>query len=179
MAFVFSILLVSVVADRGQVVRHNYLPGQDFSKYKTYKWVEVSEAQYPDQILDEQIKRAIDAQLSAKGFTKSDADDADLRVTYQLAITEEKEWKAYKTGNEYWGWGGWGGWGGSTTKMKKSTIRVGTLNIDFYDVTLKKQVWRGEATKTLKNPKNPGQLQKNLDIAMAKLLEDFPPLGLK
>ena len=164
---------------RGQSVRYNFLPGQDFSKYKTYNWVEVPNVEYPDEILDAQIKRAIDGQLSAKGFGKVEGNNADLRVAYQLAISEEKQWKSYSSGDEYWGWGGWGGWGGRSTTLTSSTIRVGTLNLDFYDVALKKQVWRGEATKTLTKPNNPATLQRNLDRAMAKLLKNFPPLVLK
>ncbi|HKP69042.1 MAG TPA: DUF4136 domain-containing protein, partial [Pyrinomonadaceae bacterium] len=82
----------------------------------------------------------------------------------------------YSTGGGYWGWGGWGGWGGmSTTTATSSTINIGTLNLDFYDVATKKQVWRGAATKTLGNPKSPEKLRKNLDKAMAKLLKNYPP----
>ena len=181
LAFVSSmVLLILFVEDHAQTVRYNFLPGQDFSKYKTYKWVDVPDADYPAPAIDEQIRRSIDAQLSAKGLTKSEGDDADLRVMYQLAIDEEKKWKKYKSGgDEYWGWGGWGGWGGSSDSIKEWTIRTGTLNLDFYDVVLKKQVWRGEATKTLRNPGDRETLRKNIDRAMAKLLKDFPPLSMK
>ena len=37
------------------------------------------------------------------------------------------------------------------------------------------QIWRGEATKTLKQQKNPEKLQKNLNKAMVKLLKNYPP----
>ena len=85
-------------------------------------------------------------------------------------------WNAYSTGGNPWGWGGWGGWGGmETTTVTSSTINVGTLNIDIYDVATKKQVWRGEATKTLKNEKKPEKRQRNLDKAMAKLMKNYPP----
>ena len=56
-----------------------------------------------------------------------------------------------------------------------TVINVGTLNLDFYDVTLKKQVWRGEATKTLQPPKDPAEGQAKIDKAVAKLLKNFPP----
>ena len=55
------------------------------------------------------------------------------------------------------------------------TIQVGTLNLDFYDPAIKKQVWRGAATKTLDPPKDPDKLQKRLDKATKKLLKNFPP----
>jgi len=159
----------------GQKVRYNYMPGTDFSKYKTYKWVRIENAQYPNQLIDEQIMRSIDAQLAQKGLTKTDG-SPDLVIAYQVAVNQEREWNAYSTGGSYWGWGGWGGWGGmQTTTATSSTINIGTLNLDFYDVATKKQIWRGEATKTLDPPKDPAKLQRNIDKAMTKLLKNYPP----
>lgn len=170
-----AVLLSFSIAGFAQKVRFNYLPGTDFSKYKTYKWVRVEKAQYPNQLIDEQIMRSIDGQLAQKGLTKTDG-DPDLVVVYQAAVNQEREWNAYSTGGSYWGWGGWGGWGGmQTTTATSSTINIGTLNLDLYDVDTKKQVWRGEATKTLDPPKDPAKLQRNIDKAMAKLLKNYPP----
>jgi hypothetical protein len=65
--------------------------------------------------------------------------------------------------------------GMQTTTVTSSTINVGSIDVDIYDVATKKQLWRGEATKTLKNEKKPEKRQKNLDKAMAKLMKNFPP----
>lgn len=158
-----------------QDVSFNYQPGTDFSKYRTYKWVEVPGVQYPNQLLDGQIKQAIDAQLSTKGLTKTADNGADLYVTYQLAVDKEKEWSAFSTGGGPM-WGGWGGWGGmSSTTVMSETIHIGTLNLDIYDAAAKNQVWRGVATKTIKQQKNPEKLRKNMNKAMAKLLKNYPP----
>ena len=171
----FALLLCCAHAS-AQDVRYNYLPGTDFSRYRTYKWVQVPGVQYPNQLLDGQIKQAIDAQLSTKGLSRTEGDDADLYVTYQLAIDKEKQWNAFSSGGTMWGYGGWGGWGGmQTTTVTSETINVGTLDLDIYDVASKKQVWRGEATKTVKQQKKPEKLQKNLNKAMAKLLKNYPP----
>ena len=119
--------------------------------------------------------RSIDSQMASKGLTKTDS-NPDVVLAYQVAINQERQWNAYGTGGGYWGWGGWGGWGGmQTTTATSTTIRIGTLNLDIYDVATKKQVWRGEATKTLGNPKSAEKIQKNIDKAMAKLLKNYPP----
>lgn len=173
-ALAFAVLLILSSGAFAQKVRYNYMPGTDFSKFKTYKWVKIENAQYPNQIVDEQIMRAIDRQLALKGLTKVDTGTPDLAVVYQVAISQEKEWTSYSTGGDFWGRGGWGGWGG-TTYGSTSTISVGTLNLDIYDIATKKQVWRGEATKTLDPPKDPEKLQARIDKAMEKLLKNFPP----
>jgi|SRR4030095_2032812 Domain of unknown function (DUF4136) len=162
-----------------QDIRYNFLPGTDFSKYKTYKWVRVPKAQYPDGILDAQIMQAIDSQLALKGLTKTE-DNPDLYVIYQAAVNQEKQWNSFSTGDNMWGYGRWGGWGGygggmSTTTTTSKTINIGTLNVDLYDVGKKEQIWRGSATKTLGSGKDPNKVNKNLNKAMAKLFKKYPP----
>lgn len=175
MIAIAGLVFVWCVAAAAQDIRYNYLQGTDFSKYKTYKWVQIPNVQYPNSILDDQIKRAIDAQLALKGLTKTE-DNPDLYVAYQVAVNQEKQWNSYSTGGDMWGWGGWRGWGGmSTTTTTSSTINVGTLNLDMYDVLTKKQIWRGAATKTLGSGKDPKKVEKNLNKAMAKLLKKYPP----
>ena len=87
-----------------QDVKTNYLPGTDFSKYKTYKWVNIEGGEQTDQILDKQIKRAVDARLASKGMTKTDDEKADMYVGSQLSISQESQWNAYGTGLR-WGCG--------------------------------------------------------------------------
>lgn len=174
-AMIAGLLLVWCVAASAQDIQYNFLQGTDFSRYKTYKWVQVPNVQYPNSILDEQIKRAIDAQFALKGLSKTE-DNPDLYVTYQAAVNQEKRWNSYSTGGDYWGWGGWGGWGGmSTTTTTSQTINIGTLNLDIYDVSTRKQIWRGAATKTLGSGKDPRKVEKNINKAMAKLFKKYPP----
>lgn len=169
-------LLLSIwcVSATAQDIKYNYLPGTDFSKYKTYKWVQIPNVQYPNQLVDAQIKKAIEAQLSLKGLAQSD--NPDLFIAYQAAVNQEKQWNSFSTGGDMWGYGRWGGWGGmETTTTTSKTINIGTINVDFYDVAQKNQIWRGAATKTLGSGKDPAKVQKNLDKAMAKLFKKYPP----
>jgi hypothetical protein len=174
LAVVCGVLFWSAAA-LAQDIRYNYLQGTDFTRYKTYKWVQIPNVQYPNSIVDEQIKRAIDSQLAMKGLIRTE-ENPDLYVTYQVAINQEKQWNSYSTGGDMWGWGGWRGWGGmETTTTTSSTINIGTLSCDIYDVATKKQIWRGDATKTLGSGKDPKKVEKNLNKAMAKLFKKYPP----
>jgi hypothetical protein len=167
---VLGLLAIGAGAALAQDVNVNYVPGTDFSKYKTYKWVEIQGAEKPDQILDTQIKQAIDTTLAGKGFTKATGDTADLFVAYQLAVNQERQWNSYNTG----GYGAWR-YGGGMSTATSTTIHIGTLALDMYDVAAKALVWKGQASKTVSGEKNPEKRQKNLEKAMAKLLKDFPP----
>ena len=151
-----------------QDIRTNYMPGTDFSKYKTYKWVTIPGAEQPNQILDQQIKLAVDTSLAAKGLTRTDDDKADLYVAYQVSITQQEQWNAYGTG------GGWR-FGGGVATVTSTTIQIGTLGLDFYDPSPQQLLWRGQASKTLNPSKDPKKNQKRLNKAVAKLLKNFPP----
>jgi len=163
-----------------QDVRYNFDKGTDFPKFKTYKWILLKNAQPVDALVDKQIREAVDTELSAKGLTKVDADNADLLVGYQAAVGTEREFTAYGSN---WGYGpGWyrGGWyGGSmnTVRGQTSTIYVGSMALDMYDAAQHDLVWRGMASKTIDPKAKPEKQQKNLQKAVAKLLRNYPPAG--
>jgi Domain of unknown function (DUF4136) len=167
--FILAVAAVLLAAGNlvAQDVRSNFMPGTDFSKYHTYKWVSIEGASHPNQIMDAEIKQAVDQQLATKSLTKTDGDKADLYVGYQIATDKEKQWNGY-------GMGGGIRWGGMATATS-STIDIGTLVLDMYDPATKQLVWTGSATKTLNPSSNQEKNQKNLEKAMAKLLKNYPP----
>src|SRR5277367_5683802 len=160
-------LLLGVVPAIAQDIRYDFDKDKDFSKYKTYKWVTIKDAEQPDQLTAKQLVAAIDVELAQKGLTKTDADSADLYIGYQTAVNSEKQFTAYNTGWGYgpgWG-GGWYGYGGmatSTTYGSTSTVYVGQLDLSIYDSTQKQLVWRGTASKTLDPKAKPDKKQKNV-----------------
>jgi uncharacterized protein DUF4136 len=160
--------LVACALAPAQDVTTQSMPGTDFSKYHTYKWITIEGATQPNQIMDAQIKMSIDSQLATKGLTKTDGDKADLYVGYQVSIDQEKQWNAY-------GMGGGPRWGGGMGTATSSTISIGTLVLDMYDPANKQLVWSGRATKTIDPSYSQEKRQKNLDKAMQKLLKNFPP----
>jgi hypothetical protein len=161
-----GLTLLAGTAVSAQDVRYNFMPGTDFAKYHTYKWVPIEGGSHPNQIADAQIKSSVDSQLAAKGLTKTDSDNADLLIGYQVSVDKEKQWNAYSMGGARFG-----GMGSATS----STISNGSLVLDMYDPTSKQLVWTGTATKTLDPSSNQEKNQKNLDKAMAKLLKNYPP----
>ena len=174
-----AVLLGSVTTTAAQDVRYNFAQEEDFSKYKTYKWVELKGADQADQLTQNQIKAAIDANLATKNLQKVDSDSADLYIDIQTAVGTEKQFTSYNTGWGYGpGWGrGWYGYGGgmSTTTGSTTTIYVGQLGVDMYDSAKKELVWRGTASKTIDPKAKPEKQQKNITKAVDKLLKNYPP----
>jgi hypothetical protein len=178
---IFSIALFLLAASTAvsQDVRYNFDKDTDFAKFKTYKWVALKDAPEVDNLRDKQIKEAVDAELAAKGLTKTDADAADLYIGYQAGIGTEKQFTSYNTDWGYgagWYRGGWyGGGGGGMTTGQTSTIYTGQLAVDFYDSKNHDLVWRGVASKSIDPKAKPEKQQKNLTKAVTKLLKNYPP----
>src|SRR5260370_27299444 len=150
-----------------QDVRYNFMPGMDFSKYHTYRWVSIEGGEHPNQIVDARIKQSVDSLLASKGMTRTDNDKADLYLAYQVAVSQETQWNGY-------GMGGGIRWGGKATATS-STNHVGTLVLDMYDPATKQLVWTGNATKTLDPSSNQEKNQRKLTKPMQKLLKNYPP----
>jgi hypothetical protein len=161
-----------------QDVGYNFDKEADFTRYKSYKWVDVSGGVKLDSLLDQQLRDAIDAELPKKGLSKSERDTVDLFVGYQVAIGQRKQITSCNSGWGYgpgWGRVGWYGGGTGISTTSTSTLLVGTLALDMYEVPKKQLVWRGIATKTIDPNIKPEKRSKNITKAVAKLLKNYPP----
>jgi hypothetical protein len=125
-----------------------------------------------DQLLDQDIQRAVDEQLAQKGLTKVNK-NADLQVAYQTQIREEKSINLLGTGATGW-WGAGPGWSGfDSVQGQTSTIPIGTLVVSLYDPAKKQLIWRGDVSKTVDLKKDPNKNYQALQKAMAKLFKNY------
>jgi hypothetical protein len=168
----FTILLTLGVVAFAQDVQFDYDRSANFGAYLTYRWIDFKPVQVGDELLDKDIKRAVDAQLAGKGLRRVDS-GGDLIVGYQAGVSQEKQFDAIGTG----GWAPWGGpWGwGNGGRVTSSTIDVGRLVIGLFDPATKQLVWRGSASQTLSISKDPDKNYSKLVKAMAKLFQNYPP----
>ena len=199
---VLPAFLFIITCAYGQDVHYNYDRGANFQSYRTYRWVDLTSGPSSppkvdapsglpslpvgplpmgvstvsdDQLLDQDIKRAVDGQLAQKGLTKVD-NGGDLLVGYQAKVREEKSINLWGSGaNGFWGGGPYWGGGFSSVQGQTSTIPVGTLVVGMYDPARKQLIWRGDATKTVDLKKDPNKNYNNLQKAMVKLFKNYPP----
>ena len=161
-------LLCLGVAAFAQEVQFDYDRSANFAAYKTYQWVDYNPVQIGDQLLDQDIKRAVDAELAGKGLVRVES-GGDLRVGYWQRSHRRSSLTASALGDP----NAWGNWG--NTRVTSSTIEIGKLVIGIFDPATNKLVWRGAAAKTLDVKKDPDKNYRNLEKAMAKLFKNYPP----
>jgi hypothetical protein len=168
------IIVVQFSSAAAQDVQWHIPEGTDFSSYTTYKWKRAQKVTYPDSAIDQLLMQAADAQLGTKGLSRTDTENADLYVTYQLAILDDVAWSSFT--NEI-GWSGgpnsFGGFTGSTTNSAMM-IKRGFMVLEVYDVKQKKRIWEAQARKVLKEDKDLKKIEKNSKKAMAKIFKSFP-----
>lgn len=155
------------VAAFAQDVQFDYDRSANFNGYRTYQWVE-SKSQAGSQLMDQNIKRAVDAQLALKGLQRVES-GGDLKVAYHVAIEKEKQFEGWNTGPRFFG----------NARVTSSTIEIGKLMVDVFDSAKNQLVWRGSAEKTLDIKKDPDKNFKNLEKAVAKLFKNYPPDNAK
>jgi hypothetical protein len=168
-----ALACLGVAAAFAQKVQFDYHRSANFSAYKTYHWVDYKSVQVADQLLDQDIKRAVDAQLTGKGLRRVES-GGDLLVGYQTVISQEMQFDGRGFGGGPFGWGGpWGNWGNAQVTL--STTDIGKLVIGLFDPATKQLVWRGSVSRTLDVKKDPDKNYRNLEKAMAKLFRSYPP----
>ncbi len=165
------VLLVAFMTSCSSVrVASDYDQEANFSQYKTFAFFKpgIDKAEISD--LDKRrILRAIENEMIAKGFTKSE--DPDLLVSI---FTKTKENINIYQNNMYgyygWGWNPWY-WGVGPNTV--NTTSEGTLYLDLIDAESKQLVWQGMGTAALAKEVN--KKQERIDEIVNKILEKYPP----
>jgi len=173
------ILLLVVTSCSSIRVATDYDKSANFDNFKTFAFFKtgIDKAEIND--LDKRrILRAIESELLAKGFTKSET--PDLLISLFTKSNQRVDVYNNTWGMGAWGWGGWGPWGGfgpgwgwGYNQPSVSTFTEGTLFIDLIDANKKELVWQGMGT---------GYLSRNMDKKEAlikefvsKIMEKYPP----
>lgn len=149
-----------------QKVTIDYAKDFDFSKVKTYEYVQTKETDAADPLMDERIVQDLKQALMQAGLMEV-SENPDIYVTYHLIKTETPVF--YTTGFGYDGFGpGWGAWGGvGTATTTESEYTEGTLIIDAYGPSDKKLVWRGTGMTHLSD--KPEKQTKDIEKIFEKL----------
>jgi len=146
-------------------VASDYDKQTNFNDYKTFAFFKtgIDKAEIND-IDKRRILRAIESQLVAKGFSKSE--NPDLLIS--IFTKSREKINVYNNGLSPYGYGwGWSPYYYSTVSQSTE----GTLYIDLIDANKKQLIWQGKGTGYLSQNKKEERIQE----FVSKILEKYPP----
>ena len=169
---VLALGLLLPAALLAQKTSFDYDKAVDFTAFKTY--AQKDGTKVGDPFVDKRLVDSIDAELTAKGLTRNDA-NPDITVIYHVAFDKKQDISSYSTGMAYGPYGyGWGaGWGGTEVRVRE--ILQGTLIIDIADAKKKNLVFRGMGVKEVDVQAKAEKRDKNIAEAVKKIFKNFPP----
>jgi len=169
--FLPALLLVFVVSSCSSVkVASDYDKNANFNTYKTFAFFKtgIDKAEISD--LDKRrILRAIESELMAKGFTKSENPDMLVSIftkSREKVNVYNNGWGPYGYG---WGWSPW--YWNNYSSVSRST--EGILYIDLIDANKKELVWQGQGVGGL--TQNMEKKEERIKEFVSKILAQYPP----
>jgi len=169
------VLLLAACAG-GLKTTSDWDPASDFTALQTYAWKPDAEGGAGvDQLTDNRIRVAIEADLNGKGLREAALAQADIVVAYQITTQEQTDYTTMNTGwgGGYGGYYGYGGAGMSTTTA--TTYTNGTLIIGLFNADTQELLWHGSGTTKLNEKLSPEKRTESVNHAVIKILEKFPP----
>ncbi len=168
----------------GLTVATDFDPNADFSKIRSYAWLDERSGVEGDRndvsgLLDQRIRRAIDAELLGKGLANLERASADVLVSYHLGVEKKLDVRTIHSGYGYgggWhrGYGRYGGYGaGSETYV--SEYEEGTFLIDLIEPAKKQLIWRGSGQARVRRSSSPEDREERIREVVAKVLATYPP----
>ncbi|MBQ0769139.1 MAG: DUF4136 domain-containing protein [Bizionia sp.] len=167
-----ALLLFLVVASCSSVhVQSDYDKNANFNDYKTFAFFKtgIDKAEISD-IDKRRILRAIESEMMAKGFTKSETPD----LLVSIFTKSRQEVNVYNNG----GYGMYGyGWGWSPyyNRNTVSTSTQGSLYIDLIDANKKELIWQGKGSGYLNTSGNVDKKQERINEFVFEILSKYPP----
>ncbi len=165
-------------------VNTDFNPEYDFTRLKTYAWLDKdsvpsSDTRINNDLMIARVRNAVEKSLEASGFVKDDGGSADFRVSWHGAIQKKLQ---VDTIDHFYSSYGYGAlyrdpfMGGASTRT--STAReyeVGTLIVDILDPVHHKLIWRGSGSDRIGNDTDPEKSTQKINAAVSAILKDFPP----
>ncbi len=166
-----GLLLVTTVNCSGTRVKQEYNEGFDFSRLKTFSWLEQPEKPFEyltnpianRQKLEKQIKEAVNRELERRGYLRT-FENPDFSVTYKLGVQDKiySYDQSYRT--DY-----------RTDKSVQLSYKEGTLVLDFVDAKTSELLWQGSASRIVSQGESDLEnTHEKIKTAVKRMLESFP-----
>jgi len=157
-------LLASAAGAQDIEVKVESEPGADFSRLRTYDWVETQEPA-ADPVNHALITRAVERELQAKGLRKATDGKPALRVRYYAKVEKKVRGRGTKGSSL-----------AEPTNLRTTVdfkrVEEGTLIVELFDNESRLTLWRGVASGMAPRP---DEVQEVIDDAVQRLFAKYPP----
>jgi len=158
-------LALLATSGAAQSVSYDYARGTDFSRLKTYAWIDGTGLS--DDLNHQRIVNAIDLQMKAKGFTKVESSaHPDVLVAYHADFDKNLEVNGFSTGPAAYRWG---------RSARVEEVLIGRLTVVLLSGENRDLLWRGIATREVDPNADPEKRDRNINKAAEKLFKKYPP----
>ncbi|WP_259015134.1 DUF4136 domain-containing protein [Emticicia fluvialis] len=179
-ALLIGMIGLGISGADAQVITHKD-PSADFSKFRTFAWVEpdirTNNPLYNNELVSKKIQTDVDQALLSKGLS-IDTSQPDLLLRFHTNAEKETT-RGFSYGGAYPMIGytrigrfivpyNMGYWGGGYSSPY--TYTEGTLVIDAIDAKTNKLVWQGSISSAINNQK----LDRQIEKGVAKIMKKYP-----
>jgi len=153
-------------------VSSDYARQTDFSQYQTYNYSEASMKLPVQEINRERIMQAIDREMTARGFTKSN--DPEVLVDLHAKAETKQETSAMTDVDDQinWAWDYAAGFDGPPVNVYEYV--EGTLFVNMVEAVSEKIVWQGIGRGAISGNISPEKREENINRAVSKIFEEYP-----
>jgi len=172
----FYLILLAVIAASCATLKvtSDYDKSANFAEFKTYNFTAEAFALPITDLNRDRLISAIEAELSAKGFTKSET--PDVLIDLVLKAETKQTATATSTGGGYYGAGyRYGGGGFSTTTINYDSYQEGTLFVDMIDAKKLQLVWQGRGVGTMNPDASTKKREANIQGVAKMIFAKYPP----
>lgn len=162
-------------------VDRDYDAAFDFSSLKTYAWQheeqpETGVPKIDNDLNDNRIRKAIEADLNGKGIQQVEKSEADFLMAYfmdfQQRIDGSGSTVSFGVGQSSAGRAGSVGWNSGSTI---SDYEEAQLMIDILDPESEETIWRGRGRRRSSGSSKPEKITERVNDAVTRILKKFPP----
>lgn len=139
-----------------QEIRFDYDVKADFSRYKTYLWIDC-ERPANSKLNHEAVIAMVNRRLAVIGLIRVDKQQADLYLSYRGEIEDCVSYEVDNFSN------------GGTIERKHQEA---TLTLKLIEATTSRLIWVGRGTYTLSN--KPADNGRRIHHAITKILKKYP-----
>jgi len=163
----------------------DYDPATNFSTIKTFAWQDKTQPQTGDYkidntIVDKRVRSAIDSRLNAKGLTQVPANQAEILVSYQIAINPK-----LRDQNVSGAIGLSKSSGGSNLgqslgiPLTHGNYDEGTMILDITETKSNLIIWRGVAGRQIDPSASAQENADKVKKLVSEMLDGFPPESME